>query len=278
MIYKTIYLKDEYEFLGEDGRNPKVDIFLPSNLTELKREEQKRPCIVICPGGAYLMCSQIEAEPVAFHFLPEGYNVFVLSYSVTPHCFPTQLIEVSAVFDLIKRYASEWNCDTEKTVLMGFSAGGHLSAHYANAFNIPQIKKYFPNSTKPKASVLCYPVISANDAISHKKSFKFLLGHEPSSDEKEAFSCENMVTYDTPPTFIWHTSLDENVAVENSLVYAMALSKSDIPYELHIYPFGRHGISTADLNTNNQLTPEVARNHVWMNAVKDWLDLTLNRN
>lgn len=276
MIYKTIYLKDEYEFLGEDGRNPKVDIYLPSNLTELKREEQKRPSIVICPGGAYLMCSQIEAEPVAFHFLPEGYNVFVLTYSVTPHCYPTQLIEVAAVFDLIKRNAGKWNCDLNRTALMGFSAGGHLAAHYTNVCELPEVRKVFPESKRPKASVLCYPVISANSAIAHKKSFSFLLGHEPSPDEKVRFSCENMVSANTPPTFIWHTSKDENVAVENSLVYAMALSKFGIPYEMHIYPFGRHGIATADYNTNNHLDPEVARNHIWLTAVKNWLDLTFN--
>ena len=103
MICKTICLKDEYAFLGQDGRNPRLDIYLPSNLTELKRENQKRPCLIICPGGAYLMCSQIEAEPVALNFLPKGYNVFVLTYSVTPHCFPAQLTEVAAVFDLIEK-------------------------------------------------------------------------------------------------------------------------------------------------------------------------------
>ncbi len=277
MICKTINLKSKYAFLGADGRNPKLDVYLPSNLTELKRENQKRPCLIICPGGAYLMCSQIEAEPVALHFLPQGYNVFVLTYSVTPHCHPTQLIEVAAVFDLINRNRDEWNCDMERTVLMGFSAGGHLAAHYANACESSEVREYFRESIRPKASVLCYPVISANTAISHKKSFNFLLGHDPDAHEKECFSCENMVSVNTPPTFIWHTATDENVPVENSLVYAMALSKLGIPYEMHIYPFGRHGIATADLNTNNQLTPEVARNHVWLSAVKDWLDLTFNK-
>lgn len=277
MIFKTVYLKDEYAFLGEDGRNPKLDVYLPSNLSELKRENQKRPCILICPGGAYLMCSQIEAEPVALNFLPHGYNVFVLTYSVAPHCFPIQLIEVAAVFDLINRKKETWHCDTEKIALMGFSAGGHLAANYANAYDLPDVKKYFPYSIGPKASILCYPVISANSAISHKKSFCCLLGHDPSPDEKIRLSCENMVSEKTPPAFIWHTSTDENVPVENSLAYAMALSRFEVPYEMHIYPFGKHGLSTADKNTNNHLDPRAARNHIWLSAVKDWLDLTFNK-
>ncbi len=275
MIYKTIYLKDEYEFLGEDGRNPMVDIYLPSNLSQIGREDEKRPSIVICPGGAYMMCSQTEAEPVAFHFLPEGYNVFVLTYSVTPHCYPAQLLEVAAVFDLIKKNADSWHCDIERTAIMGFSAGGHLAAHYTNASVNEEVRKFFPDSKRVEASILCYPVISANSEIAHKKSFSFLLGHEPSSLEKERFSCENMVSVNTPPTFIWHTSLDENVNVQNSLVYAQALSRFEIPYEMHIYPFGRHGISTADYHTNNQLDPEVLRNHIWLSSVKEWLNLTL---
>lgn len=275
MICRSIHLKEEYAFLGNNGRDPVLNVYLPYNMTEMHRENQKRPCMVICPGGAYLFCSQTEAEPIALNFLPHGFNVFVLDYSVSPHNFPAQVTEVAAVFDYIVKNADEMNCDTEKIVLMGFSAGGHLAAHYTNAFDLPEIREHFPESMSPKASVLCYPVISAEPDFSHKRSFRELLGHEPDSGEIARFSCEKLVSKRTPPTFLWHTSLDENVPVENSLAYAQALSRFEIPFELHIYPFGRHGLSTVDLQTNNSIEPEVARNHIWLTAVNDWLKLIL---
>ena len=129
MIHEKLYLKDYYSFLGEDGRNPYLETYLPFNLTEMHRENRKRPCMVVCPGGGYSMCSQRESEPVALKFLADGYNVFVINYSVAPHRFPCQLREVAAVMELIYKNADAWNCDTEKIAIIGFSAGGHLAAH-----------------------------------------------------------------------------------------------------------------------------------------------------
>ena len=91
------------------------------------------------PRGAYRFCSRREAEPIALHFLTDGYCVLVLSYSVAPQMFPRQLQEVAGVLELICQNAERWHCDTEKIALMGFSAGGHLAAHYANAYDIPQV-------------------------------------------------------------------------------------------------------------------------------------------
>ena len=83
MVYEKIHLKAHYPFLGEDGKDPVLELYLPYNMTEMKRQDQKRPCMLICPGGGYWMVSQRECEPIALHLLPEGYNVFVLTYSVT---------------------------------------------------------------------------------------------------------------------------------------------------------------------------------------------------
>ena len=104
------------------------------------------PAVLICPGGGYVMCSQRESEPVALNFLPEGYNVFVLTYSVAPHRFPTQLREVAAAMELIYANAAAWHCDTERVAIMGFSAGGHLAAHYSTCFDCPQVREIFPDS------------------------------------------------------------------------------------------------------------------------------------
>ena len=101
MVHKRIELKDYFEFLGDNGANPFVDMYLPYNMVEMNRQNQKRPCMIVCPGGGYGFCSERESEPLALHFLPEGFNVFVITYSVAPHRFPTQLCEVAALMELI---------------------------------------------------------------------------------------------------------------------------------------------------------------------------------
>ncbi len=270
----TINLKDHFSFLGENGADAKLDYYLPYNMTHMNRQDQKRPCMLICPGGGYSICSQREAEPIALHFLPLGFNVFVLTYSVQPHRFPTQLLEVAAAYELIKSNADEWNCDTEKMGIMGFSAGGHLAAHYSNAWDIPEVRKHFPDSYRPFASVLCYPVITAQPEIRHLGSFINLIGHEPDSNEIERFSCDKLVKENTPPAFIWHTAEDTCVPVHSSLLYAQALSNQKIPYELHIYPYGAHGMSTADKETLDNVTDTNRYVSTWLDSLKKWIGIT----
>lgn len=272
MITDRIYLKDHFAFLGEDGRDPKLDIYLPTNLSEMNRSDIKRPCMIVCPGGGYAMCSQREAEPIALHFLPEGYNVFVLWYSVAPHRFPNQLREVAAVMELIHKNAEEWHCDTQKIAIIGFSAGGHLAAHYSTAFDCAEVREVFPESKSVNASVLSYPVITADFANAHIGSFRNLLGKtELSSEEIDKFSCDKLVRDITPPAFLWHTAEDSCVPVENTLLYAHALSQHKIPFEVHIYPYGCHGLATSDSATNNELPADVARTKGWLENVKKWL-------
>ena len=122
-------------------------------------QSQDRPAVVVCPGGGYRRVSQREGEPIALHFLPHGYNVFVLWYSVSPNRFPTQLREVAAAMELLHENAEAWHCDTDKIAIMGFSAGGHLAAHYSNAYHWPEVREMFPRSKPGSATLLCYPVM-----------------------------------------------------------------------------------------------------------------------
>lgn len=273
MRCEVIHLKEIYPFLGENGRDPVLATFLPYNMTEMKRQDWKRPCILICPGGGYRFVSQREGEPIALNLLPEGYNVFVLTYSVAPQRFPTQLREVAAAMELICAHAEDWNCDTGRIGIMGFSAGAHLAAHYTNAYDIPEVRAVFPESKPVNASILCYPVISADPEFCHKGSIQNLSGHDyPLSGEEIAkFSCEQLVTEKTPPAFLWHTAADGTVPVANSLAYAQALAKHHIPFGLHIYPAGFHGLSTADAQTNGPLDPAVQHVHNWLPQLKVWL-------
>ena len=129
MKHEILHLKDHFPFLGADGCDATVELYLPFNMTEMHRENQKRPCIVVCPGGGYGFCSQRESEVIALPFLAEGFNAFVLTYSVYPHHFPVQVREVAAVLELIHANADAWNCDPNRVAIIGFSAGGHLAAH-----------------------------------------------------------------------------------------------------------------------------------------------------
>lgn len=274
MRCERIKLKECFDFLGQNGADPILDVYLPFNMTEMRREHQKRPCMIVCPGGGYGMCSQREAEPIALHFLPEGYNVFVLYYSVSPHRFPTQLTEVAAVMELIYKNSDEWNCDTGKIAIMGFSAGGHLAAHYSTVFDCDEVRMVFPESKSVNASVLCYPVITADRTKAHKGSFQNLLGHYPETEEELSFfSCENRVKSTTPPAFLWHTSEDAAVPVVNTLLYAEALIKNKIPVEVHIYPHGNHGLATSDEQTLDSVDENTAHASAWLPAVKKWLKL-----
>lgn len=273
MLHKVIELKNYFDFLGDDGKNPTLTLYLPYNMVEMNRQNQKRPCMLICPGGGYGMCSERESEPIALNLLSDGFNVFVLNYSVDPHRFPSQIREVAASVEMIYSNAEEWNCDTSKIAIMGFSAGGHLAAHYSTMFDCKEVREVFPESKCVNASVLCYPVISADFSKTHQGSFFNLLGHKPDKDEEKYFSCERNVKETTPPAFIWHTAEDGCVPVANSLIYAKALTDNKVPVELHIYPFGGHGLSTCDEQTCDNMNEIIAYNNVWIDSMKNWLKL-----
>ena len=269
----TVSLKEHFAFLN--GSEAVLEAYLPYNMTEMCREHQRRPCVLICPGGGYAMCSQREAEPVALQYLKEGYNTFVLWYTVAPKHFPHALREVAASVELIHRNAEAWNCDENHVAILGFSAGGHLAALYSNAFDWPEVREVLPESKPVQASVLCYPVISADPAVAHMGSFECLLGHLPlTPGETERFSCDRLVRDTTPPAFLWHTSEDNCVPVQNSLRYATALADHHVPFELHIFPYGYHGMSLCTRETlDGEITPGMQHAQRWVEESCRWLKL-----
>ena len=136
----------------------------------------------------------------------------------------------------------------------------------------------FPDSKPVQASILCYPVITADPAWAHLGSFDALTGKtERTSEEIQKFSCEKLVTEHTPSAFLWHTAADGGVPVMNSLLYAQALAAHRIPFELHVYPEGEHGLATSDARTLDKVLPEHEYAHAWLDCAKKWLHITLKQ-
>lgn len=269
-----IHLKDSFPELCSGNQDPFVKVYLPDNIISMGRGDDLRPCVIVCPGGGYCNCSDREAEVVALPFVAEGYNAFVLNYSCRPSVFPAQLREVAALMELIHQNAETWHCDVDKIAIMGFSAGGHLAAHYSTCYDCAEVREMFPDSKPVQATILGYPVITADPADSHKGSFVALTGHAELTDEDvEKFSLENRVTEHTPPAFIWHTAADNTVPVGNSLRYARALANFRIPFALHVYPYGVHGLSTVDLRANfpEKLDDKISLGASWLPDVFKWL-------
>ena len=276
MLHQVIHLKDHFAFLGNDDCDPTLTTYLYDTPWDSKDVQQPKPALLILPGGGYYFVSGREGEPVALNFMAKGYRVFVLNYSVHPHRFPTAIREVAAAMELIHANAEVWNVDTARIAIMGFSAGGHLAGHYSNCYDHPQVRDRFPESKPVNAAVLCYAVTTALPEHRHIKSFIHLTGNNPPTEEDvEKYSLNNLVSEKTPPTFLWHTRTDTTLSVMNTLLYAQALAVQGTPFALHIYPFGPHGLSTADQLVKSEIPENVAQVHGWMDEAALWLSQNL---
>ena len=270
MIHKKIEIKAR----GMEAVGNLYTYFLDSSIE--MRPNEKRPVILMCPGGGYEMTSDREAEPMAMQLLAMGYHVAILRYSVSPVRYPVALQQVAESVLYLKNHAEEYHIDPEKIVLQGCSAGGHLAANYGVAWNSSFLTKLIgmendPEQLRVAGLLLCYPVITSGEKA-HEGSFRNLLG-EQYEEKKEELSLENQVTPDTPPTFLWHTATDETVPVENSLYFFQACLQQGVSAELHIYPVGGHGLSLANEETCRANGIGVQKEcQSWINLAQTWLE------
>jgi acetyl esterase/lipase len=235
---------------------------------------EKKGTVLLCPGGGYEYISPREGKPVALAFNERGYDAFVLDYTVADkdngRSAPLNtkpLADLSSAVAHIRENAERYNIDPNKIAVCGFSAGGHLAASLGVYWHTPAFWGGDKPAAiyRPNALILCYPVITAGE-YKHAGSIANLAG----GGDASVFSLENYVSAKTPPAFIWHTSEDAAGPVQNSLLFASRLAEHGVPFELHVYPFGWHGLSLA----NAKLNKGFENKHVggWFNSCVEWLE------
>ncbi|WP_428938333.1 alpha/beta hydrolase [Fontivita pretiosa] len=209
---------------------------------------QALAAIIVLPGGGYAHRARHEADPVARWLNSLGVASFVLEYRVAPYRHPQPLNDARRAVRIVRHRAAEWGIDPRRVGVMGFSAGGHLAASAATWFDLGEPNDPDPierQSSRPDLLIACYPVISLA-RYPHLGSYTNLLGEDPDERMVRMLSLETRVTDQTPPTFLWHTANDAGVPVENSLLFAAALARHRVPFSVHIFPEGRHGLGLAD--------------------------------
>lgn len=281
--------------LWNDGNNASYVKYLLSNSQEIETG-RKYPAIIICPGGGFLRISDREKEPVAIYFLNQGYQAFTINYntkSVGNGSYPKPVYDLAKMILTIRENADNWNIDSNKIAILGFSSGGHVCASLATQWHEDYLKeklKVDSELLKPNAVILCYPLLNFlyqrdkvkkdkrynefSPSIGMKKSdfmqvsIEAGVGVNATLEQYKNASPYYHITENTPPTFIWHTANDELVYVGQSLRFAEKLGDNNVPYELHIFERGVHGLSLA--NRNSTSNPELINEDVAL-----WVDLAI---
>jgi acetyl esterase/lipase len=240
----------------EDQDIPTLTLFLPDE------SEATGAAMVICPGGGYGHLAPHEGKGYAEWLVKQGIAGLVLKYRLGSHGYrhPVMWQDVSRAMRLAKHHAREWGIDANRIGVMGSSAGGHLASTMVTHFDSGDPTSSDPverHTSRPALGILCYPVVSLG-VHTHQGSKRNLLGEKPESALVWSLSNELQVKPSTPPCFVWHTWEDTAVPVENSLQFAQALRKAGVPFDLHVYQNGRHGIG-------------LANGHAWTQDCLFWL-------
>ncbi len=223
--------------------------------------------VVVCPGGGYShLAMDHEGDQVARWLNSLGVAAFVLKYRLGPkYHHPVELGDAQRAIRTVRARAAAFRVTPDRVGIMGFSAGGHLASTAATHFDGGNATAADPIdrvSSRPDFAVLCYPVISFTTPYTHRGSLRALLGDNPDPKLAESLSNELQVSAQTPPTFLFHTSDDPAVPVENSILFYQALRKAGVPAELHIYEHGPHGVGLAATD---------ATLGTWPARLADWL-------
>jgi len=245
---------------------PTLTMYLPD------KKKATGAAIIICPGGGYSsLVLRTEGYPIADYFVKEGITAFILKYrlpkaDIYGHLDLVPLEDAQQAIRKLRKHGREWNIDTSKIGMIGFSAGGgHLVSTAATHFNT-KIPNYDNISVRPDFIILVYPVVSMTDSLGHANSRKKFLGNNSSEKMIRLYSNELQVTERTSPTLILHSSDDQVVKIDNCLLFYKALLDNHVPSEIHIYPYGGHGGFVLNMPKDQ-----------WMNICVKWINYIVNR-
>lgn len=268
---------------------------------------KKRPAMIICPGGAYMILASKEGEPVAMDFLSKGFNCFVLKYTVATDRYhpekginpkahyPLPALELMEAIHTVHTHADEWFIDVSNIFLCGFSAGGHVCATVGtrwNDVNLTSKLTFIPEKNELKVSgmILCYPMLGGNpddytgeeylNLLKDKKQMELMnevcySEANPDIKSKENFNLINHISSETVPAFIWHSANDPVVDSRQSTAFVEKLQNFGINTEYHIFSRGRHGIGLANSNgakNADEIDDTIA---IWRTLALNWINTLL---
>ncbi|HMJ89141.1 MAG TPA: alpha/beta hydrolase [Candidatus Acidoferrum sp.] len=248
---------------GAPGALGQADKDIPTITPHLANAENASgAAVVIFPGGGYGGLAAHEGKGYADWLVTNGISAFVVKYRLGPGGYrhPVMLQDAARAVRFVRARADEYHIDPKRVGVIGSSAGGHLASTLLTHFDAGKADATDPverQSSRPDVGILCYAVITMGPNT-HAGSKKNLLGPTPDPELVKTLSNETQVTKDTPPCFIWHTWEDKAVKVENSLDFAYAMQRAGVPFDLHVYQKGQHGIG-------------LGKNHPWSNDCLFWL-------
>lgn len=251
--------------LGKEAKDiPTLTVFLP------EPEKATGAAMVICPGGGYGHLADHEGSHYARWFNEFGIAGFVLKYRLgsSGYRHPAMLHDAARAVRAVRDRAGEWKLDAKRIGIIGSSAGGHLASTLMTHWdlgspNAPDLIE--KQSSRPDLAILCYAVISMSQDFTHKGSRANLVGTNPPPELLNELSAELQVNSNTPPCFIWSTADDKTVPVENSLKLAAALRQAGVPFDLHVYANGPHGLGLGNRNYDK------SGFHAWTTDLELWL-------
>lgn len=251
-------------------RSPSIEVFTPTN------KHRSKKAVIICPGGGYHgLAYDLEGTEIAKWYNSIGVTAFVLKYRMPKRHtgdFKNKIPLSDAVraIKLVRKNADRWNIDPDQIGIMGFSAGGHLASSLGTHYDMdlfPQDDPYHQISARPDFMILIYPVISMEEAYTHKGSMQSLLGEHPSEKTQLLYSSDKQVDPNTPKAFLVHCQDDDVVDVANSIKMFQGLQEHKIPSELHIFPKGGHGFGLGITNQHIDIWPTMLER--WLTQLEE---------